>query len=128
MRTLNAMAARYRDRVPFLLVYVREAHPTDGRQARENVRQGVLLPSARTQAEKDSHADTCVVKLDIRFPTLVDKMDNKVELAYAGWPDRLYLIGRDGRVAYKSAPGPAGFIPSELESAIDRMLRTPPRP
>lgn len=116
------MAAKYKADVPFLLVYVREAHPTDGRQVAENVRDGVLIASARTQAEKDEHATTCAVKLDIHFPTLVDKMDNKVEAAYAGWPDRLYLVGADGRVIYKSAPGPAGFIPSELDAAIKKAI------
>jgi len=109
--------------VPFLLIYVREAHPTDGRQVPQTPRDGALLATANTQDEKDSHADVCIRTLDIRFPTLVDKLDNKVELAYAGWPDRLYLIGVDGRVAYKSGPGPAGFIPSELESAITRTLK-----
>ena len=24
-------------------------------------------------------------------------MNNEVELAYQGWPDRLYLIGKDGK-------------------------------
>jgi hypothetical protein len=114
------MAARYTGVVPFLLVYVREAHPTDGSLAPENVRQGILLSSAKTQEEKDAHADTCVVKLDIHFPTLVDKMDNKVERDYAAWPDRLYLVGEDGRVIYKSAPGPAGFLPRELDAAIKK--------
>ena len=116
------MAERYKSAVPFFVVYIREAHPTDGWQVPENVRQGVLLPSAKTQSDKDEHADMCVVKLDIHFPTLVDKMDNKVELAYAGWPDRLYLIDRDGRVAYKSRIGPAGFIPAELDAAIRQTL------
>jgi type I thyroxine 5'-deiodinase len=64
----------------------------------------------------------CIRKLDIKFPTLVDKMDNKVELNYAGWPDRLYLIGKDGRILYKSRPGPAGFVPSELDAAIRKMI------
>ena len=115
------MAERYKGRVPFLLIYVREAHPTDGRQVQQNLRDGALLATATTQAEKDEHAGVCVRTLDIRFPTLVDKMDNKVELAYAGWPDRLYLVGIDGRVLYKSAPGPAGFIPTELEAAIRKV-------
>src|SRR5947207_1159383 len=105
------MAQRYKGVVPFLLVYVREAHPTDGRQVPENVRQGILISSAKNQEEKDAHADVCIIKLDIHFPTLVDKMDNKVESAYAGWPDRLYLVGKDGRIIYKSGLGPAGFIP-----------------
>ena len=116
------MAERYSNDVPFVLIYIREAHPTDGRQAPQNVRDGALLPTARTQAEKDEHADVCVRTLDIRFPTLVDRMDNKVELAYVGWPDRLYLIGRDGRVVYKSASGLVGFIPSQLEAAIKKAL------
>lgn len=117
------MAARYKSSVPFFLIYIREAHPTDGKQVAQNVRDGAILASAKTQQEKDGHADVCIRTLDIRFPTVVDKLDNKVELAYAGWPDRLYLIGADGRVIYKSAPGPAGFIPSQLESAITRTLR-----
>jgi type I thyroxine 5'-deiodinase len=116
------MAAQYKTDVSFLLVYIREAHPTDGRQVPQNVRDGALLPSATTQEQKDEHANVCVVKLDIRFPTLVDKMDNKVELAYAGWPDRLYLVGKDGRILYKSRPGPRGFLPAELESAIKRAV------
>lgn len=116
------MAQRYQKDVRFLLVYVREAHPTDGRQAPQNVRDGIVLPSAKTQQQKDAHADICVLKLDIHFPALVDRMDHKVEDAYAGWPDRLYLIGTDGRIAYRSAPGPAGFLPAELDAAIRRSL------
>lgn len=116
------MATRYEKDVPFLLLYIREAHPTDGWQVPQNVKQGALLPTATTQEQKDDHADVCIRKLDIRFPTLVDKMDNKVELSYAGWPDRLYLIGKDGRVVYKSRPGPAGFIASELEAAIRKTI------
>ena len=112
------MAERYKGTVAFLVVYIREAHPTDGWQVPQNLRDRILLPSATTQAEKDDHADMCVVKLGIHFPTLVDGIDNKVELAYAGWPDRLYLVGIDGRVRYKSAVGPAGFKPAELDRAI----------
>ena len=117
------MAKQYEKDVAFLLIYIREAHPTDGRQVPQNVRDRALLPTATSQAQKDDHADTCIRVLDIKFPTLVDKMDNAVELAYAGWPDRLYLIGRDGRVVYKSAPGPAGFIPAQLDAAIRNTIR-----
>ncbi|MCH8913658.1 MAG: hypothetical protein IIA33_08845 [Planctomycetes bacterium] len=33
-------------------------------------------------------------------------------------PDRLYLIGVDGTIAYKSGQGPMGFRPEELDAAI----------
>jgi hypothetical protein len=116
------MADRYKDKVAFLLIYIREAHPTDGWQVPQNQRDGALLPTAKTQEQKAEHADFCVVKLDIKFPTLIDGMDNKVESTYAGWPDRLYLIGQDGRVVYKSGVGPAGFKPPELETAIRTLV------
>jgi type I thyroxine 5'-deiodinase len=62
-----------------------------------------------------------VRNLGIELPAVVDEPDNRTERAYTGWPDRLYLIDRDGRVAYKSRPGPFGFEPSELEAALRRL-------
>jgi hypothetical protein len=32
------------------------------------------------------------------------------------------VIGSDGRVAYKSQPGPFGFKPEDVEAALKRML------
>ncbi len=49
-------------------------------------------------------------------------MENSTDLKYYALPDRLYLIGSDGRVAYRGAPGPFGFVASELETAIEKHL------
>jgi hypothetical protein len=54
--------------------------------------------------------------------TYVDDMDDAVMTAYAAWPERLYLIGQDGRVLYASGLGPWGFKPAELQEAIERVL------
>jgi type I thyroxine 5'-deiodinase len=35
----------------------------------------------------------------------------------------LYLIDRDGKVVYKSKPGPFGFKPDQLEAAIKKLNR-----
>ena len=112
----------YKDKVEFLLVYIREAHPTDGWQVPANQRDGVLLATPKSIEQREENATSCVRSLGIHFTTLVDNMDNKVELDYAGWPDRLYLVGKDGRIGWKSAPGPAGFRPPELEAAIRKEL------
>lgn len=116
------MAEKYRDRVEFLLVYIREAHPGDGWQVPANRQEGILLSSAGTLEQKANHAALCVLKLDIKFPTVVDTLDNVVERAYSAWPDRLYLVGRDGRITWKGRPGPQGFRPDELEGAIKSEL------
>lgn len=80
------------------------------------------MASARTDSERCATAETCVTRLSIEIPPLVDDLSNSTERAYTGWPDRLYVIDRDGRVAYKSKPGPYGFKPSEVEAALKRVL------
>ena len=72
--------------------------------------------------ERFGVAESWVRKLGIRFPALIDGIDNTVERRYTGWPDRLYLIGRDGRVAFQGGEGPFGFKPEELEAAIETEL------
>ena len=67
-------------------------------------------------------AGTCVRKLGIKFPAVVDGFNNATEKAYTGWPDRIYLIDRGGRVVFKSQPGPFGFKPDLLSAALSRLL------
>ena len=55
-------------------------------------------------------------------PALLDDPDNRVERAYTAWPDRLYVIDKDGRIAYKSAAGPFGFKPARVEETLKRIL------
>ena len=56
------------------------------------------------------------------MPTLIDDMENSTDLAYSALPDRLYLVGADGKIAYKSGRGPMGFRPDDLEAAIKDYL------
>jgi len=120
--TLNEMARMYKDKVEFLLIYIREAHPVESWPDETNKREGILLPDASSIADKEGHASMCVQRLDIKFTTLIDEMDNRVELAYTAWPDRLYLIGKNGRIAWKGRPGAVGFVPAELAVAIEATL------
>jgi len=85
-----------------------------------NVHDGVLFASPKNEAERYSVAGSCVRKLGIKFAAVVDGFDNRVEAAYTGWPDRMYLIAPGGRVLYKSRPGPFGFHPADLAAAIKR--------
>ena len=112
----------YRDRAAFYVVYIQEAHPTDLWQLPSNVRDGVLFASARTSDERNATATACVRKLGIAIPSVLDRIDNPTERAYTAWPDRLYLVGTDGRVQFKSAPGPYGFSTSDLEAAVRQAV------
>ena len=117
------MYARYRDRAAFFVVYIREAHPSDAWQVPVNVRDDVVFASPGDATAREDLANVCVVKLGIELPAIVDDFEDTTDEAYAGWPDRLYAIDREGRVAYKSAPGPFGFKPDELERALAPLVR-----
>jgi type I thyroxine 5'-deiodinase len=105
----------------FYAVYIIEAHPTDIWQMRSNITDNVLFANPKTDEERAFAAGACVRKLGIKFPAIIDGIDNGTEVAYTGWPDRLYLIDRDGKVVYKSKPGPFGFKPDQLEAAIKKL-------
>ena len=87
-----------------------------------NEREGIFFAQPTTRAERAEVARVCSLKLALSIPTLVDEMDNSTDLKYYALPDRLYLIGRDGKVAYRGGPGPFGFVAAELEAAIENYL------
>ena len=112
----------YKDRANFVMVYVREAHPTDGWRMESNDRFGVTTPQPRTYDERVEVAQTCGRTLELAFPMLVDTIDDTVGARYSGMPGRLYLVDRQGKVAFKSGRGPYLFKPSELEQSLVLLL------
>lgn len=115
--SLRDLYEQYSDRVQFLLIYIREAHPADGWSFG---RQEVHDP--KTIEERRRLADVCQDTMKHGIRTYVDDMDDSVMKAYAAWPDRLYLVGLDGRVVYAGGRGPWGFKPGKLKKAIDSFL------
>ena len=118
MGELEELYDRHGNEVAFFIVYIREAHPADGWVLAENRREEITLADPTSLDERAAAAEACVVRLETRIPVLLDDVDDAVALAYGGWPDRLYLIDRDGRVAFQGELGPDGFKPEELATAI----------
>ena len=88
-----------------------------------------IVEDPRTQEERNEVARVCLTRIDLEgLPALVDGLDDAVNRAYSAWPDRLYLVGKDGNVAYQGGPGPRGFQPDELETAIRAELNLPALP
>jgi hypothetical protein len=57
------------------------------------------------------------------MPVLVDGMENAVSEAFAAWPERIYVIGADGRIAFKGGPGPWEFDPEAAGRALGEIVR-----
>jgi hypothetical protein len=119
---LEELYDRHGDAVAFFIVYIREAHPEDGWVLEENREEGITLADPTSLDERAEAAQACALRLRTRIPVLLDDVDDEVALAYGGWPDRLYLVGRDGRVAFQGGRGPDGFKPEELAAAIESAL------
>ena len=103
------------------MVYITEAHPSDVWQMQSNIKEQVVFGSPKNEEERAFVAGACVRKLGLKFPAVLDEFGNSTERVYTGWPDRIYLIDGQGRVAYKSKPGPFGFKSDELAAALARV-------
>jgi len=104
------------------VVYIQEAHPSDVWQMASNIRDQIIFQTPRNFDERTEVAVSCVRKLGIKIPAVIDDMKDSAERAYAGWPDRIYLIDQSGKVALKTKPGPFGFKTTQLETLLGRIV------
>ena len=109
---------RYRDRAEFLMVYVREAHPSDGWAMESNAKVGVAVTQPKSNDERAKVCQQFQTKLKPTIPVVVDGVDDRVGHAYSGMPARLYVIDPSGKVTYKGGRGPFGFRAGEMEQAL----------
>lgn len=103
------------------MVYIQEAHPSDGWVLRSNVQSGISVPKAVNFSARTRVAKTCAASLQLPMPTLVDGMNNAVNYQYSAWPDRIYVVDTQGRIAVQAAHGPRGFKPGV--AATEKWLR-----
>jgi hypothetical protein len=113
---MDRLYAAYHDRVEFFIVYIQEAHPSDGGALPANTRAGISIKEPSVPAERRQVADKACKELKLRWPCLVDDMSNSVNRAYAAWPTRLYIVDTEGRIAVAGGPGPRGLAPSMSEA------------
>jgi hypothetical protein len=131
---LKEIHEKYRDAVEFIVVYVKEAHPTDkwwlGRSRTQTVLHQFSGNPARldvkdpvTLAQRRKVAASCQANLfDGVVPLYVDTMNDHVSALYAAKPTRIYFIGVDGKVIYNPGIGPFGFNPDHFEPVLQAYL------
>ena len=56
------------------------------------------------------------------MPMAIDTIDNAVGRAYAGWPNRMVIVGTDGRVIFASDPSPGGTNSQRLRTWLQVNL------
>ena len=119
---LNEIYETYKDDIDFFLIYIREAHPSDGGQTPQNLYDDVVYETPQTEDERAEIAGVCQINQDIRLPMLLDGIDNDIESKYISAPIRLFVIDPDGTITFNGAPGPQGFDPDAWENAIREQV------
>jgi hypothetical protein len=119
---IDRLQKRYGDKARFLMVYVREAHPTGGWRMESNDRVGVVADQPTVFEARAELATKACTLMKATMPIVVDEIDDPVDNAYSGVPSRHYVIDAEGKVAHKGGRGPFGFKPGELEQALVMTL------
>jgi hypothetical protein len=121
---LDGIAKAFGDRVQFLCVYIKEAHPTDGSQSPANLDDDVLFAQPTTEDERAEVAAACMLRHNFSFPMVLDDMTDVVGTTYMAMPERLYVLDDKGRVTWKCGLGPHLFDPDGFEAAIKEQIAT----
>jgi hypothetical protein len=119
---LEELYHQYQDRAEFCLIYIREAHPSDGWQLDSNREQGVVYRQPQTPEERHRVASACAIGLKLTLPAYLDSIENTADRAFHGWPERLYVLSTQGRIVYQGGKGPYGFQLEELEQFLQDYL------
>ncbi len=104
------MYQEYKDIAEFRMVYINEAHASDGNWPVKYAKELGIT-------EHDDYGERCTTAKmlfddkKLTIPCLIDGMDNAVNKKYSAWPDRIFLVRTDGRLAVAAARGPWGFKP-----------------
>ena len=116
--SLQKIYKQYKGRADFWWVYIREAHPTDSSRPARHVQ----IEQPKTFLRRKEVAGQCSSGLNLSIPCVVDDMKDTVARAFDAMPDRLYIINKEARIAFKGGRGPRNFSVKEMEDALRALL------
>ncbi len=111
MASIEALKSKYRDRgVEFVVVYVEDPHP--GEPGYRDFTQPA------DHAERTAYAKRLVGERGMDATVVVDEMDDAVWTQYGSLPNMVYVIDRDGRVAYHAT----WTLPGKLDAVLEELI------
>jgi thiol-disulfide isomerase/thioredoxin len=87
---LNKLHQAFGDRIRFVVVNTREAHP------------GELIPQPKTFPEKERHAERLKKHHDFDFEVAVDDLDGTLHRALGPKPNSAYILSPEGRILFRA--------------------------
>lgn len=119
LSAFQRVVSQYADIADSLLVYIEEAHPSDGWVSTDAPYQIPKHQSLddRLKAAKLMHLETPAIVV------VVDTMENTSNAAYGAYFERLYIL-KDEKVVFQGGRGPEGYRISELKNWLEQYRST----
>ncbi|XP_068703144.1 thyroxine 5-deiodinase-like [Montipora foliosa] len=115
LREFNSIMAEFSDIADFLVIYISEAHPTDGWAFKTDF----AVKQHRTIEERIKAAQLMLHASKVQAPVLVDSAENEANLAYGALPIRLCII-LNGIVVFTGGMGPTFYKTGEVRKWLQR--------
>jgi Spy/CpxP family protein refolding chaperone len=117
---LPKIADSYNNRAKFVLVYTKEAHPSDGWTVERNKHDDVEIAQPTDLAGRKAAAQQAVTALHLtNIPVAIDSMDDAAANAYGAFPDGVIIIGKNGKIVARQH----WLEPTALPVMIDQALK-----
>ncbi len=126
---MEKMYQQYKDVAEFRMIYIREAHAVDSSRPSGIGRQ----LNIKDHTDYDSRCDVAERLIEdkkLTMPMLIDNFENTTDVAYQAKPDRVFLVGSDGRLAVAADRGPFGFAPAltDCKTWLDKLVKDKKEP
>ncbi|XP_046545755.1 thyroxine 5-deiodinase-like [Haliotis rubra] len=100
----NDIVQKYGHIADFLLIYIKEAHPTDGWHFKSNA---YCIESAKNMTDR-AEAAKFLRDENVRCPLVLDDVTDEAVTAYCSFPERLYIV-LDGVIVLVGGIGPEEY-------------------
>lgn len=106
--------------IDFKIVYIRDTHPMLGFRAPTNDRLRIAPEQEpKNLADREKWACEDRKKLKCTIPVIMDTFDDTTLRAYDAFPQRVFVLGKDGKIVYSSS----GLIGFDLE-AVTKAVKS----
>eukprot|EP00092_Neocalanus_flemingeri_P035535 GFUD01038679.1.p1 GENE.GFUD01038679.1~~GFUD01038679.1.p1 ORF type:complete len:124 (+),score=30.16 GFUD01038679.1:162-533(+) len=116
----GALRTKFAGLADFVTIYIEEAHPAE----RKHFSGNYAIDTHASMEQRMEAADTLREEggeFLAGCPILVDQMDNRANLAYASFPERLYVI-QDSKIIFEGGTGPWFYSIEEVDKFISKIV------
>lgn len=118
---LQKIYETYGEKADFWWIYTQEAHASDSDRPNRRVKIG----THKTIEDRKAVAKGCAASSVLKVPVLLDDMKDTAATAYSAMPERFFILGVDGKVAYAGGRGPRGVDVDAFEKALKALTSKP---